>query len=384
MLKVRKIDNFKLISRKSWSDVLSLSQQNYLFQTHEYLSTWWDNFGNGKKNVQLFILLVEDGPSLVAIAPLMLIRNPLWANHPVIQFIGTDICDYMDFIIDPKRYENCLLKIFEYLSHVKYLELDFKYLPDNSGVFKYFNGEKFADTGYSRINNVDSCPYIKLENNQNDAFDKNLPQRLCVEIKRNERKIELKGELVFKSYVNSTPSKDSLAEYFNLHIRKWSVYNAKYSQFQQKEWRNFVIDLCPLLADASWLDFSYLELNKKMIACHFGFRYNKKFYYYMPTFDPEFASYSPSKILVIKVIEQIAHDGLAELDFLRGSEPYKLAWTNQSHPVFSMYCYGKHGFLRYSGILRRKAMDYYVRDIKPRLKKITPLMNIWYGRKRGC
>lgn len=383
MLKVRKIDDFSFIGKNSWSDVLRRSKQNYLFQTYEYLSTWWDNFGKSKKNRKLFILLVEDGSSLAAIAPLMITRNPLLGKQPVIQFIGTDICDYMDFIIDAERYEDCFLKIFEYLSHVRYLELDLKYLPDNSGVFKCFNGKKFAGVGYSQIRQADRCPYVKLENNLNDTFDKNLPRRLLAEIKRSERKLGSVGGLVFKSFNNNVPSEDSLAEYFNLHVRKWSVYSAKYSQFQRKEWRSFVTDLCPLLAGNDWLDFSYLELNKKMIASHFGFRYNNKFYYYMPTFDHEFAAYSPSKILIMKLLEQITRDGLGEFDFLRGIEPYKFAWTNQSRPVYSMYCYSAAKLSKYSGILRRKIMNYCVHDIKPQLKKITPLMNIWYDRKRS-
>lgn len=383
MLKVREINDFKFIGRNSWSNVLKLSLQNYIFQTYEYLSTWWDNFGKNRHDRQLFILIVEDGSSLAAIAPLMIIRHPLLGNQPIIQFIGTDICDYMDFIIDAERYEDCLLKILEYLSRIKYLELDLRYLPDNSGVFNYFNGKKLAGALYSQIRQVDNCPYVKLENKQNGAFDKNLSRRLLTEIKRNEKKLELRGRLAFKSLINNAPSKDILAEYFNMHVRKWSVYNAKYSQFQYKCWRDFIGSLCVSLAERGWLDFSYVELNKKRIAYHFGFRYNYKFYYYMPTFDPEFAAYSPSKTLIMKMLEHSASDGLEEFDFLRGCEPYKLAWTSQMRPVFNIYCYSKPKLLRYSGILRRKAMDCFAHDIKPKLKEIIPLMNIWYSKKRN-
>lgn len=383
MLKVRKIDDFRFIGNDSWSDILKQSRQNYLFQTYEFLSAWWKNFGKNRKDRQLFILLVEDGSSLAAIAPLMVKRYPLLGNRPIIQFIGTDICDYMDFIIDAERREDCFLKIFEYLSRVGYLELDLRYLSENSPVLKRFGGQKIVAENYGQIRQVDHCPYIRLSGNKNDAFGVNLPQRLLFEIKRNERRLELQGGAVFKIFTDEAPSKDILAEYFNLHVRKWSVYNAKYSQFQRKEWRDFVVDLCSLLANKGWLDFSYLELNKKMIACHFGFRYNYKFYYYMPTFDPEFAVCSPSKILIMKVLERITRDGLTEFDFLRGTEPYKLTWTDQSRPVYSMYCYSRSSVLRCLGILRRKIMDTCIRDIKPQLKKITPLMNVWYDRKRS-
>jgi len=382
MLKVRKINDFKFIGRESWSDILKQSRQNYIFQTYEYLSAWWENFGKNKKDRYLLILLVEDGSSLAAIAPLMVKRYTLLGNRPIIQFIGTDICDYMDLIIDAKRCEECFLKIFEYLSRVGYLELDLKYLSEDSEILKHFNGQNILAGNYGHIRQVDHCPYIGLSGNKNDAFDVGLPQRLLSEIKRNERRLELRGNIVCKIFTDEAPSKDVITEYFNLHVRKWSTHNVKYSQFQRKEWKNFVVNLCSSLAGKGWLDFSYLELNKKMIACHFGFRYNNKFYYYMPTFDPEFAAYSPSKILIRKMLERIARDGLAEFDFLRGTEPYKSAWTDQSRPVYNMYCYSRSNLLRYLGILRRKIMDTCIHDIKPQLKRIAPLMSVWYDKKR--
>jgi CelD/BcsL family acetyltransferase involved in cellulose biosynthesis len=46
----------------------------------------------------------------------------------------------------------------------------------------------------------------------------------------------------------------------------------------------------------------------------------------MPAFDPEWASYSPGKVLLAQLIEDAKAKGCARFDLLSGREPYKLLW----------------------------------------------------------
>ena len=379
MIKIKKIDQFEDIGRKTWSDVMSSSKVNYIFQTYEYVSTWWKYFGQNQKNRELLLLVVEDSGSIAAIAPLMITR-PKFINKAVIQFVGTDICDYMDFIIEHKNYENCFFKIIEYLSRLSFLEIDLKYVPEGSKTIQNFDNDNGKNRIYQKICQVDACPYINLKKGWQEIL-KCLKSKLKAEIFRNERKLQEKGYLVFKSHTEKIPPEKLLKDYFDMHIKKWKYYSKSYSQFQYKHWREFITSLSSLMFNSGWLDLSYLEFNNYMVACHFGFKYNDRLYYYMPTFDPAFATYSPAKILIMKMIEHLHNYGLKEFDFLRGKEPYKMAWTKISRPIYNVLYYSKIVPLRYSGFIYRALHDSYAKNVKPVLKKIKPLMRELYKSK---
>lgn len=377
MIKIRRVERLEDIGKESWSESLKLTKESYIFQTYEFVYTWWTYFAQSKTNKRLLLLLVEENGCIVAIAPLMIARY-VFMNNPVIQFIGSDICDYMDFIVDYRDYNKYFLTIIEYLSNnLNFFEIDLKYVPEDSRSL-----HAFADLNkdYGKIYKADACPYIQI-NNESHTVREDLIYKLKGDIDKNEQKLRKKGDLLFKSCNAALPSKETLEDFFALHIKRWKYHRNKYSQFQYARWRDFIRVLSIVLGEKGWLDFSYLELNKKMVACHFGFRYNKKLYYYIPTFDPEFAVYSPSKILIMKMIDESAKEKIEEFDFLRGLEPYKMAWTRLCRPIYNLRLYSKSKFSKYLGFIYGAARDSYTRDIKPKLKKIRPLMDLWYKSK---
>ena len=63
---VNKFSDFVALEGR-WKKVLQQSDHT-VFQTWEWLSTWWKYFGNSKR---LLILLAEENDEIVGIAPLM-------------------------------------------------------------------------------------------------------------------------------------------------------------------------------------------------------------------------------------------------------------------------------------------------------------------------
>ncbi len=71
-----------------------------------------------------------------------------------------------------------------------------------------------------------------------------------------------------------------------------------------------------------------MNIDNQTVAIHFGFRDKNKFYYYMPSFDPEFRNKGVGMILLQSIIEH-EKDNVQVFDFLRGNEPYKFTWTDK-------------------------------------------------------
>ena len=113
---------------------------------------------------------------------------------------------------------------------------------------------------------------------------------------------------------------------FDLHQRRQPMRHQS-STFSQEVYCKFYCALAHVFP-WNWLDCSALKLNGKAIAVHFGFRYNHKFYWCTPAFDPDYAAFSPGKVFLKALIETcFANDEILEFDFLVGKEPYKYEWT---------------------------------------------------------
>src|SRR5215217_4200421 len=67
-----------------WDQVLDRSQVDHPFVTHEWISAWWDNF---QHQGTPHILIVKDGPSITAIAPLMLDYGKMY-GYPIRRLHG--------------------------------------------------------------------------------------------------------------------------------------------------------------------------------------------------------------------------------------------------------------------------------------------------------
>lgn len=78
-----------------------------------------------------------------------------------------------------------------------------------------------------------------------------------------------------------------------------------------------------------------LKVDDTIIATLFGLRFNSRLYYFMPTFESgEWAAYSPSRILIDRVVEWCNANGVNLLDFGVGDEDYKLRYCNISTDLY--------------------------------------------------
>ena len=79
------LDSYRTDSKQTlnWSSVFVLPA---------WMQVWWQVFGAG---ADMFIRTVRDGDKIIGIAPLMV------KDGTACLIGGTDVCDYLDFIITP-------------------------------------------------------------------------------------------------------------------------------------------------------------------------------------------------------------------------------------------------------------------------------------------
>lgn len=371
MIEIEKIDSFSNVKKETWNTLLDSCRQKYIFQTFEFQYTWWKHFGEKSNRRDLLLLLAKENNSIIGIAPLMA-EEIIFLRKPVIKFIGTPSCDYMDFIILENREKEVVSCFFNYLKKLKCLEIDLVFVPDGSCVLK---------TGLAQSRLVDACPYVDLGDPWEVVYNR-LNKSIRQYVSRRQRNILKLGKLEFSSVKEEDKIDAFLDEYFRMHIRRWHDYAGRYSQFQYARWRNFIRELSHILFSKGYIDLTYLKLNSDIIACHTGFIYNKIFHWYMATFNPDYSKYSPGHLLTMYLLKNSCCNGLLSFDFLRGTESHKMLWAQKTKHLFNYLGYSDYYLLKKTGRLLRIIKDFYLKNMKERLKKISPsLLRLWYKSK---
>ena len=101
----------------------------------------------------------------------------------------------------------------------------------------------------------------------------------------------------------------------------------------------FYRSLGELTSENGWLDCRILFLNEEPIAHDFAFKYLDTYYLGKTSFKEQLRRYGPGIVLRWKVLQDICTNGCKEIDFLSGTEKWKLGWsrTIRFHEEFKIF-----------------------------------------------
>jgi CelD/BcsL family acetyltransferase involved in cellulose biosynthesis len=118
----------------------------------------------------------------------------------------------------------------------------------------------------------------------------------------------------------------AMQDFLRLHRLRWRAEGGSYG-IPSPAVESFHLALAPLLAARGWLRLYRLFLGDRAIAAVYGLERGRRFFFYQSGSDPAWAARSPGLVLLGRTIEDAYARGLADYDFLRGEEPYKLDWA---------------------------------------------------------
>lgn len=290
------------------------------FWTAEWLTLWWEHFGAGN---DMRWVVVRDGARPVALAP-------LWRKGQVMSCFGEGVTDYAGFLL-PDNPEGVFPLVWDALvqgeSGGRRVVLD--PLPTDSPTW----------TGLRGLLDKLGWPYWGWPSYEApaarwpegwDAYWAGRKSKLKANLRRRRRNLESLGEVTVV-YCESQEELDSLwPEAQRLHRARW---HGRYTQslFTRPVGEGFYKALAREFLRRGWLDMAFLSLDGRPIAFHFGFRYKRRYYYYIPAFDPRYAPYAPSTQLLVRLMRRACQEGFEVFDFLIGNEPYKYDWATETH-----------------------------------------------------
>ena len=333
---IDKLDDF-LKLKEFWNDLLRKSNSNFPFLTFEWLLSWWKSFGEDK---QLFVLIVNEtiDESSRGIAPLMLVKS---AGFRIIEFIGTGLSDYLDFIIEGLTVET-INAFFEYLNKKK-KSWDLIFLSDV--LLEDGSVERLLKAGQSAgwktcFRRYTASPYLSI-NGDWSQFLSSKSSNFRYTLKRKEKRLEKEGlNLKICRFNSNNFENQTFEDIVEIERNSWK-FKAGTAKTEEESLKKFYIDFLSEFANNGWLNLWVGYLNDDRAAYLINFDYREKIWFYNAAYHYQSRRYAIGSILTHHAVRDAFSRGKTEYDFMRGEEEYKDRWASGKHELFQLVFYKK-------------------------------------------
>jgi CelD/BcsL family acetyltransferase involved in cellulose biosynthesis len=308
-----------------WNDAVERAGIAHPFLHHEWLRTWWECFSEGR---QLHIVIVRADGHIIAIAPLVSEAVSL-CGIPVrqLRLMFNDHTPRADVIVAEPG-EQAYRAIWNALveSGDRWDVLLLGQLPRDSKtreVFTRLAGEEGRAVGVWQSS---ASPYLELAGSWRSYFG-NLPGKFRSNVRNRISRLQRQGQPALESVDTLSGVDEALADAFRLEASGWKLSEGT-AITSRPDVQRFYTVLAHRAAARGWLRLQFLTVGGQRIASSFSLVYGRRLFLCKTGYDPAFDTCSPFKVLTSLATEQAYQQGLAEVDFLGDTEPWKLEWTS--------------------------------------------------------
>lgn len=323
-LRFEEHDSLGAVNPAQWCELVRQCSDATVFQTLEWLSAWWDSFHEDGWRIRLFA--AYRGERVVALAPCYE-RPHGQAKRPSLHFIGEEHADYSTFIVADDERAVLAPLLNHVVARVDCTSIVLDEIPESSGLHVLLSEACAASPlAWARTQRT-PCPRIALRANPTTA------ERLLKKqsLRRHRAALSKQGPLAVTHTHDRAVITRHLPLLFKQHIERWAT-TPHPSLFHKAANRKFYERLAEQLGTHRTVLFSMLKVADHPVAFHYGFVSHRSVIWYKPSFDVQWARYSPGEVMLGALIEYAcAHD--LDLDFTRGAESFKARFA--SHVAYN-------------------------------------------------
>lgn len=252
------------------------------------------------------------------------------ASRPSVAVLAGYIgADYEDLICGAAECEPFVTAVLQLLQQ-RGLDLRFSRLPATSGTAQCLPRATKA-AGY-RVLREDPWVAPMVSFADPDVRD-HLRKKLEHSSRRWENRLARAGLVRIDHWLDWPSVQARLPEFFEMHVGRF-LTSGRTSFFLEPARREFITDLARRLCPSGDFVYSEIRVNGSAVAASVGFIRARRWFFYLPTFDPEWARSSPGYLLLKHVLRaSIDRPDVDVLDLGIGNEDYKLRLANDSTEV---------------------------------------------------
>jgi CelD/BcsL family acetyltransferase involved in cellulose biosynthesis len=321
-----------------WNETVERAALDHPFLRHEWLRTWWDCFGAGRR---LHIVVVKAAGRILAIAPLMWEKAWMY-GVPVrrLQLLANDQTPRADVIV-AERPQESYRAIWQSLVETseRWDVLQLSHVHRASPTLKALSTLATDDDHAIGTWPCDDSPYLSLGMTW-DAYSASLTPKFRQNLRNRWSRVSRLGHPTLEVLEDRLAIRDACDESLRLEASGWKHAN-RTAIGSDPATHRFYTELAERAADRGWLRLLFLTVNGRRIATAYSACYRDRLMFLKTGYDPEFAKCSPFKTLTTLALQQAFADGLAEVDFLGDAEPWKLEWTKTTRPHDWLFIFGR-------------------------------------------
>ncbi len=323
-MRVRVVDNvheFDALASQ-WNALVECAGAS-VFQTHEWQSTWWRSFGNGRS---LHAVTLWDGQRLVGIAPLFLERvslSPLTLLRKL-RLVGSGHSDYLDVVVAPGYVEEAAMTIADHLcTFAGWHVIDLEDVPGNSPAVGPIV-EAFLQRGCQTDREIHHQCYAVALPASSREYLAGFSAHSRKELLRRERRLFALG-CEIRTLAPDAPVDEAMEEFIDLHKRQWALKGQRSGAFPDERTEKFHHEIARSFKRRGWLNLSFLTFQERGVAANYTYVYGDKVYSYLSALELQtpLTKLSPGTMLDFCSIQRAIAIGLREYDFMRGAEQFK-------------------------------------------------------------
>ncbi|MDQ1674000.1 MAG: hypothetical protein QOC98_2562 [Frankiaceae bacterium] len=321
-----------------------------------FLRSWWLTAMTGP---QSRFLLVHEGSTLIGG---LAVNESRRAGLTVLRPPGAEglAPDHLDVLAAPGAEDQVVEALRRWLSRPGNRLVDFPGTVENSRL-----AELLGPRAESVV--IEQAPWAVLPPDFETFAQTTLPGIMKNSIRRSTNKLRRVGEVSFRPLEANDPRTPAvLAELHDLHAAQFGDDSGLIREFAR-----FTAAVEPGLA-AGELQVFPLYVGEEIAVVDVGFAVAGRFSYYSGgrSTAPEFSG--AGTVVMARGVEWACNTGHTEIDYLRGTEPYKQQWTDRRRPVLRLRAgYGPGGVLALRALQAREdeRVRRYGRKVKSVLRR---------------
>lgn len=312
--------------KDAWNELLFSSEQNCIFLTHEWISSWWESFSE-ENSLEILIFKEEKG-CLAGIAPFMI-------KNKILRFIASqEVSDYCDVITHNERREEFYENLLDYLktNYPDVEKIELMNLKASSPTLSFLP-RLAPEHGYSfSFNETEVAPLLELPSSYED-YIKGLSKKNRHELRRKLKRMDSLEGVKITKIADSRELQSALLTFIALH-KEGSPSKEKF--WGKKGMSDFFQEIASRFSLQKWVELNLLFYEDRIMAALLNFSYSDQILFYNVAFNKDFARYSPGLFLFNHCIKQAISEGKKKADFLRGREKYKYYFGAEDSKIFRL------------------------------------------------
>jgi CelD/BcsL family acetyltransferase involved in cellulose biosynthesis len=302
----------------AWKKLYEDSPAAPIFSSPAWSKVWWQEFGSGSK---LYLGAIQRGGKTIGIAPLLI-------NGDVASFIGgSDVCDYLDFVVAPGSEDGFFCALLDNLKSEGIHRLDLAPLRPDSIVQTSLTNIAPEQKWQVSCSPEDVTVELNLPASWEEYLQL-LSGKQRHELNRKLRRLNEEGDL------NHRTSLDANQPDIDIFLHLFRDSRQDKAAFLTEQMESFFRSITRAMAEQKLLRLNILELDKKPVAATMCFDYKDTEYLYNSGYEPDYGWLSVGVISKALCIKDSIERHRKRFDFLKGAEAYKFQLGGQELPLY--------------------------------------------------